>query len=122
MALTARQHSIDAGGLVPDIAPTNSWSDKVHEVDPLELLEVQLCNVTAPFILVSRLRDAMRRSEHPRRYVVNVSAMEGIFKRGYKVYEVPISYDGRGYEEGKKITWRDGVVALWVLLKYRFTE
>jgi glycosyltransferase involved in cell wall biosynthesis len=45
-----------------------------------------------------------------------------VFKRGYRVYEVPISYDGRGYEEGKKITWRDGIVALWVLLKYRFTE
>ena len=45
-----------------------------------------------------------------------------IFKRNYRVYEVPISYDGRGYEEGKKITWRDGVVALWVLLKYRFSE
>jgi len=45
-----------------------------------------------------------------------------IFKRGYRVYEVPITYDGRGYDEGKKITWRDGLVALWVLLKYRFTE
>jgi glycosyltransferase involved in cell wall biosynthesis len=45
-----------------------------------------------------------------------------IFKRGYRVYEVPITYDGRGYEEGKKITWRDGIVALWVLLKYRFRE
>jgi glycosyltransferase involved in cell wall biosynthesis len=45
-----------------------------------------------------------------------------IFKRKYRVYEVPITYDGRGYDEGKKITWRDGVVALWVLLKYRFTE
>ena len=45
-----------------------------------------------------------------------------IFKRGYRVYEVPISYDGRSYEEGKKIGWRDGFVALWVLLKYRFTE
>jgi glycosyltransferase involved in cell wall biosynthesis len=45
-----------------------------------------------------------------------------VFKRRYKVYEVPISYDGRGYDEGKKITWRDGVVAMWVLLKYRFTE
>ena len=45
-----------------------------------------------------------------------------VFKRRYRVYEVPISYDGRGYEEGKKITWRDGVVALWVLVKYRFTE
>ena len=45
-----------------------------------------------------------------------------IFKRGYRVYEVPITYDGRNYDEGKKITWRDGVVALWVLIKYRFTE
>lgn len=45
-----------------------------------------------------------------------------IFKRQFRVYEVPITYDGRGYEEGKKITWRDGLVALWVLLKYRFTE
>jgi glycosyltransferase involved in cell wall biosynthesis len=45
-----------------------------------------------------------------------------IFKRGYRVYEVPITYDGRGYEEGKKIGWRDGIVALWVLLRYRFSE
>ncbi len=45
-----------------------------------------------------------------------------IFKRGYRVYEVPITYGGRSYEEGKKITWRDGLVALWVLLKYRFSE
>ena len=42
-----------------------------------------------------------------------------IFKRGYRVYEVPITYDGRGYDEGKKITWKDGVVALWVLLRNR---
>jgi len=45
-----------------------------------------------------------------------------IFKRGYRVYEIPITYDGRSYSEGKKITWRDGLVALWVLVKYRFTE
>jgi len=45
-----------------------------------------------------------------------------IFKRGYRVYEVPITYAGRGYDEGKKITWVSGLIALWVLLKYRFTE
>jgi glycosyltransferase involved in cell wall biosynthesis len=45
-----------------------------------------------------------------------------IFKRGWRVYEVPITYDGRSYEEGKKIGWKDGVVALWVLLRYRFTD
>jgi glycosyltransferase involved in cell wall biosynthesis len=45
-----------------------------------------------------------------------------VFKRGYRVYEVPITYAGRGYEQGKKITWRAGFGALWVLVKYRFTE
>ena len=44
-----------------------------------------------------------------------------IFKQGYRVYEVPITYDGRGYDEGKKITWKDGLVALWVLLRCRFS-
>jgi glycosyltransferase involved in cell wall biosynthesis len=45
-----------------------------------------------------------------------------IFKRGYRVYEIPITYAGRGYDEGKKITWTAGLGALWVLLKFRFTE
>jgi NAD(P)-dependent dehydrogenase (short-subunit alcohol dehydrogenase family) len=76
--------AIDAGGLVPDLAPVNSWTQHVHEVDPLELLEVQLCNVTAPFLLVSRLRPSMAASPARRKYVVNVSAMEGQFSRGYK--------------------------------------
>ncbi|GAB1691542.1 SDR family NAD(P)-dependent oxidoreductase [Krasilnikovia sp. M28-CT-15] len=84
LALTAGSTAIDAGGLVPDLTARNSWSDRVHEVNPMELLEVQLCNVTAPFVLVSRLRAAMTASPFPRRYVVNVSAMEGVFSRGYK--------------------------------------
>ncbi len=45
-----------------------------------------------------------------------------ILKRGYRVYEVPITYDGRGYDEGKKIGWWAGVEALWTLLKYRVIE
>lgn len=76
--------AIDAGGLIPDLDASNSWVQRVHEVDPIELLEVQLCNVTAPFILVSRLRPAMAAAPARRKYVVNVSAMEGQFSRGYK--------------------------------------
>ena len=76
--------AIDAGGLVPDLAAVNSWTQHVHEVDPLELLEVQLCNVTAPFLLVGRLRPSLAASAFRRKYVVNVSAMEGQFGRGYK--------------------------------------
>ncbi|HKS35714.1 MAG TPA: glycosyltransferase [Verrucomicrobiae bacterium] len=39
-----------------------------------------------------------------------------------RIYEVPVSYDGRTYEEGKKITWRDGLAALWFILRYRFSS
>ncbi len=45
-----------------------------------------------------------------------------LFKRGARVYEVPITYEGRDYSEGKKITWKDGFPALWTLIKYRFTD
>jgi len=76
--------ALDAGGLAPDLHPYNSWSQVVDEVDPIELLEVQLCNQTAPFILISRLRAALAASGARRTYVVNVSAMEGQFSRGYK--------------------------------------
>ncbi|WP_114201466.1 SDR family NAD(P)-dependent oxidoreductase [Janibacter anophelis] len=85
--------AVDAGGLLPDVVTTNSWKQTVDEVDPLELLEVQMCNSVAPFLLVSRLRPAMRAAVERRReavadraraYVVNVSAMEGQFSRRYK--------------------------------------
>ena len=84
LARIATGTAIDAGGLVPDLASINSWTQVVDEVDPLEMLEVQLCNVTAPFLLVSRLRGAMKRSTAHRKYIVNVSAMEGQFSRAYK--------------------------------------
>lgn len=45
-----------------------------------------------------------------------------VLKRGYRIYEVPISYNGREWEEGKKITWKDGVIAMWTLFRYRFTD
>lgn len=79
--------AVDAGGLLPDLSRVNSWTQKVDEVDPLELLEVQLCNAVAPFLLVSRLRPSMRAAVAQgarRAYVVNVSAMEGQFARRYK--------------------------------------
>ncbi len=80
----AEQTAIDAGGLVPDLDAVNSWTRRVHEVDPVELLEVQLCNSIAPFVLVSRLRASMAAATARRKYVVNVSAMEGQFGRIYK--------------------------------------
>ena len=82
--------AIDAGGLLPDLHDSNSWVQGVGQVDALEMLEVQLCNETAPFILISRLRPRLAEAARAegnargRSYVVNVSAMEGVFGRGYK--------------------------------------
>ncbi|TAL62347.1 MAG: glycosyltransferase family 2 protein [Bacteroidetes bacterium] len=45
-----------------------------------------------------------------------------VLKHGYQIYEIPISYFGRKFEEGKKLTWRDGIYAAWTLLKYRFID
>lgn len=45
-----------------------------------------------------------------------------LLRAGYRPYEVPISYKARGREEGKKLTWRDGVEALWILLQLRLAK
>ncbi len=84
LALTARSTAVDAGGLVPDDVDHNSWTQRVDQVDPVEMLEVQLCNTTAPFVLIGRLRASLAASPARRAYIVNVSAMEGSFGRGYK--------------------------------------
>jgi len=43
-------------------------------------------------------------------------------KRGHRIYEVPIHYRGRSSQEGKKVEWWDGLMAIWTLLKYRFVD
>jgi glycosyltransferase involved in cell wall biosynthesis len=45
-----------------------------------------------------------------------------VAKNKFRIYEVPISYSGRDYSEGKKITWKDGLAAIWYICKYRFTN
>ncbi|MBN1314662.1 MAG: glycosyltransferase family 2 protein [Anaerolineales bacterium] len=45
-----------------------------------------------------------------------------ILRQGVRIYEVPISYAGREFDEGKKVSWRDGFTVLWTLLKYRFVK
>lgn len=45
-----------------------------------------------------------------------------VAKNNFRIYEVPISYNGRDYSEGKKITWKDGVAAIWYIIKFKFTN
>ena len=59
---------------------------------------------------------------HSRRFEFEPELTTKLLKRGYRIVEVPISYRGRSYDEGKKIKAKDGLIAIWTLLKYRFTD
>lgn len=55
-----------------------------------------------------------------KRFEIEPEITAKILKKGVKIHEVPISYAGRQYHEGKKITWRDGLSSLWAIVYYRF--
>jgi glycosyltransferase involved in cell wall biosynthesis len=59
---------------------------------------------------------------HSRRFEFEPEVTAKVLKRGHRIFEVPISYYGREYHEGKKITWRDAPLAFWTLIKYRFVD
>ncbi|OGS01453.1 MAG: glycosyl transferase [Elusimicrobia bacterium RIFCSPLOWO2_12_FULL_59_9] len=65
------------------------------------------------------LKDMVLRSD---RFGFEAEVTAKICKRHHRIYEVPVSYSGRTYEEGKKITWKDGFSYLWCLLRYRFAD
>lgn len=57
-----------------------------------------------------------------RRFEFEPEITAKVLKRGHRIFEVPISYYGREYHEGKKIGWRDAPIAFWTLIKYRFID
>ena len=65
------------------------------------------------------IRDIPLRS---RRFEFEPEITAKVLKRGHRIFEVPISYYGREFHEGKKISWRDAPLAFWTLLKYRFVD
>jgi NAD(P)-dependent dehydrogenase (short-subunit alcohol dehydrogenase family) len=67
-----------------DLRDNNSWKMLLEEVPPVEMLETQLVNVTAPFMLNSQLKALMNKSPFERKFIINVSAMEGQFNRSSK--------------------------------------
>ncbi|ACU76397.1 putative short chain dehydrogenase [Catenulispora acidiphila DSM 44928] len=72
--------AVDENGLLPDPSPHNSWSAEIGELDAVELLEVHLVNAVAPALLADRLLPLMTGSPSARRYIVNVTAVEGRFE------------------------------------------
>jgi len=85
------------------------------------LYNTTLSDMETCYKLVDRrlLTDLQLRSD---RFEIEPEITAKVLKRGIRIYEVPISYTGREYDEGKKITWRDGVSALWTLVRYRFRD
>lgn len=75
-------YPISEGGETPD---NNSWVRKPEEITPQELLEVQLINVTAPFLLTSGLRRCMAYDGSVNKFIINVSSVEGRFNTGQKL-------------------------------------
>jgi len=80
---------LDADLQQVDLRAVNSWRLALHEVGTVELLEVQLVNAIAPFVLNARLRPLMRRHRTDDKHIVNVSAVEGQFYRQYKTNKHP---------------------------------
>ncbi|MBV9879421.1 MAG: SDR family oxidoreductase, partial [Gemmatirosa sp.] len=72
-----------------DLRDHNSWRMRMHEVPSVELLEVQLVNAVAPFLLNARLKPLMLRTPERDKHVVNVSAVEGQFYRRFKTTRHP---------------------------------
>ncbi len=81
--------TFDIEGQQLDMRPINSWMLKLDEVSTVEMLEVQLVNNIAPFILNSKLKKLMVQSRFERRFIINVSAMEGQFNRRSKTVYHP---------------------------------
>ena len=67
-----------------DLRKTNSWRLKLGEINTIEMVEVQLVNAVAPFVLCNRLADLMKKDDTGKKHIINVSAMEGKFHRYHK--------------------------------------
>ena len=92
--LLSQQHLFPEGRLDQDLQQVdlrdrNSWRLLMHEVPSVELLEVQLVNAVAPFLLNARLKPLMLRTPGRDKHVVNVSAVEGQFYRNFKTTRHP---------------------------------
>jgi len=75
---------LDADLQQVDLRKTNSWRLKLGEVETLEMIEVQLVNAVAPFVLCGRLSQMMKKDNTGQKHIINVSAMEGKFHRFHK--------------------------------------
>jgi len=75
---------LDADLQQVDLRKTNSWRLKLGQIETTEMIEVQLVNSVAPFVLCNRLSEVMKKDRTGQKHIINVSAMEGKFYRDFK--------------------------------------
>ena len=75
---------LDADLQQVDLRKTNSWRLRLGEIETTEMIEVQLVNSIAPFVLCNRLGEIMKKKNTGKKHIINVSAMEGKFHRFFK--------------------------------------
>ena len=89
-AAATSEHALDAATTLPDVLGgplpldlhrRHSWVARLEDVDPVEMIEVQVVNAVVPFLIVQKLHGSLLRSPHADRYVINVTAVEGQFAR-----------------------------------------
>ena len=82
----------------------------------INLTDIEVCYK----VFKKKVLDSIQLTEN--RFGIEVEMTSKVARGGWKIYEVPISYYGRSYAEGKKITWKDGCAAMWCIIKYRFSS
>jgi glycosyltransferase involved in cell wall biosynthesis len=106
-------------GLAPNIPRRTVWANKFLTWFTNVLYRSRLTDMeTAYKAFRAEIITSMNLTCHRFEFEPEVTAK--LLRLGYKIKEMPISYNPRTVEEGKKIGWRDGVIALWTLLQYRF--
>jgi len=89
--------------------------DSFQHADGFELTDMETC------FKVFR-SDILKRSRFVKPFGFEPEFTAKVGKARYRIFEVPISYCGRDYSEGKKVNWKDGVAALYFIFKYRFFD
>lgn len=113
--------------------PLNMWGDH-KTVLPLHLIANRLLTILTNLLYGSNLTDMETCYKLFRANVLENIDLKAVgfdfepeitaklLKKGIKIYEIPIKTKPRGYNQGKKISWKDGVIAIWTLIKYRFVD
>ncbi len=99
----------------------HSFGNKVLTLLANMLNDINLSDMETGYKAFTReVRDAIK--VQSKRFGFEPEFTAKVAKKHFRIYEVPISYHGRGYKEGKKITWRDGIAAFYWIVRYRFFD